>query len=110
MESILNLIDTPIDNPKHVASPYMFIPNGFVIADISKSSPIGWHDSSSQFVVDTKEFLLNNLQIVNEVEEVEEEKIPTWFKTRARLCNNKSVWNKHVRASSMFWIVNWVVN
>ena len=32
VKSILNLIDNPIDNPKHAASPYMFIPNGFVIS------------------------------------------------------------------------------
>ncbi len=85
VKSILNLIDSPVDNPKHTANTYMSIPNGFVIADISKSSPIGWHDSSNQFAADTREFLLNNLKIVNEVEEDEEEKIPTWFKTRARL-------------------------
>lgn len=85
VESIMNLIDAPIDNPTHAASPYMFIPNGFVIADISKSSPIGWHDSSSQFVGETKKFLLSNLQIINDDKESEEEKVPVWFKTRARL-------------------------
>lgn len=91
--SIKNWIYSPSDLNSETDTPYMFIPNGFVIADISKSSPDNWHDPKKQYFMETKKMLLDNIPLIAQFEEEPQDDIPNWFKTRARLWSQDRISN-----------------
>lgn len=76
--------------------PLIEIPNGFVIAEKSKPKEVGWDEyleptDSEQSL----QSLLGYIQLPNDnLEEINIEQMPTWFKTRALLWSEKRISDK----------------
>jgi hypothetical protein len=96
--TLKHLIDSPMDDNEETHEPFMEIPNGFVIAEISKPKDIEWNEyiqSDIQYQ-DNLSILKNYIpfDLEEEVEEFSLEKMPNWFKTRAMLWSEKRISDK----------------
>lgn len=84
-ENIKNWINIPPDVlAKSSSHPYLYISNGFAIAEVSKNSPKDFHSIKNLYLDDLKKSILPHIPQV-ESEDEKESEIPTWFTTRARL-------------------------
>jgi hypothetical protein len=96
--TLKHMIDPPIAHNSETHQPFMEIPNGFVIAEVSKTKDIEWNEYLNPETQnqDNLSNLLNYIpfNLEEQVEESSLEKMPNWFKTRALLWSEKRISDK----------------
>ena len=97
-ETLIHLINSPDEINAEKTEPFMEIPNGFVIAELSKPKDIEWDeylnkDTQNQDHLSTLlEHIPFNLE--EQGQEFSLEKMPNWFKTRAMLWSEERISDK----------------
>ena len=96
--TLKNFVDGPIANDHELDEPFMEIKNGFVIAEKSKPKDVEWDEylesetQNQDYTHLIYEYIPFNLD--EPVEEINLEKMPNWFKTRALLWSEKRISDK----------------
>ena len=96
--TLKNFVDGPIVDDHEFAEPFMEIKNGFVIAEKSKPKDVEWDEylesetQNQDYTHLIYEYIPFNLD--EPVEEINLEKMPNWFKTRALLWSEKRISDK----------------
>jgi len=96
--TLKNFVEGPIENDHDFAEPFMEINNGFVIAEKSKPRDVEWNEylQSETQNQDYTHLILEYIpfNIDESAEEINFEKMPSWFKTRAILWSEKRISDK----------------
>jgi len=96
--TLKHLINSPDKISSEKSEPFMEIPNGFVIAEISKPKDIRWDEYLNQETQnqDSLDILLEHIPFNLEEpgQEFSLEKMPNWFKTRALLWSEERISDK----------------
>ena len=96
--TLKHLVDPQTENVSNVTEPFMKIPNGFVIAEFSKPKEIDWNEYLNHVTNEQKtlqpllDYIPFNLE--EKIQELNIEKMPNWFKTRALLWSEKRISDK----------------
>ena len=96
--TLKHLVDAPTEGVSEVNEPLIKIPNGFVITETSKPREIGWSEYLNPPTPDKQSLqtLIDYIPSILEdkVEEINIEKMPNWFKTRALLWSEERISDK----------------
>lgn len=96
VETLKNIVDTPVETFEHVV-PFLDIPNGFVIAEVSKNIETDWNellnpDSSEQ---ERMEALIDYITVqLDGVAPDSFNELPNWFKARALMWSEQKISDK----------------
>ena len=96
--TLQHLIDPTFEANSETHEPFMEIPNGFVIAEISKPTDIEWDEyllpetQNQDYISNLLDYIPFNLE--EQGEEFSLEKMPNWFKTRALLWSENRISDK----------------